>query len=76
MPLDFYKKLKEESSNSISELQQNSLLNVKVASGRTVKVLAQADVQFNFNDHNFEESFVIHPSMNSVVMWQPTFQKT
>ena len=42
----FYKKLKEETLNSVSELQQDSLVNVKVASGRTVKVLAQVDVKF------------------------------
>ena len=37
MPANFYEKLKTQCPNSISELQQASLLNVKVASGRTVK---------------------------------------
>ena len=39
MSADFYEKLKDASPNSISELQQAPLLNVKVASGRTVKIL-------------------------------------
>ena len=71
MPADFYKKLKEESPHSISELQHASFLNVKVASGRTVKILAQVDV----NDHNFQDSFLILPSMNSVVLGNPFFKK-
>ena len=75
MPVDFYKKLKDESPNSISELQQASFLNVKVASGRTVKVLAQVDVKFKVNDHNFQDSFLILPSMNSVVFRNPFFKK-
>ena len=54
MPGDFSKKLKEESPNSISELQQASFLNVTVASGRTVKVLGQVDLKFEVNDHNFQ----------------------
>ena len=75
MPADFYKKLKEESPISISELQQASILNVNVASGRTVKVLAQVDVKFKFNDHNFQDSFLILPLMNSVVLGNPFFKK-
>ena len=75
MPADFYKKLKEESPNSISELQHASFLNVKVASGRTVKVLAQVDVKFKVNDHNFQDSFLILPSMNSLVLGNPFFKK-
>ena len=75
MPADFYKKLTDESPNSISELQQASFLNVKVASGRTIKVLAQVDVKFKVNDHNFHDSFLILPSMNSVVLGNPFFKK-
>ena len=75
MSADFYTKLKEESPNNISELQQTSSLNVKVASGRTVKVLAQVDVKFKVNDHNFQESFLIFPSMNSVFLGNPLFKK-
>ena len=48
-------------SNSVSELQQASLLNVKVASGRTVKVLAQVNVKFNINEHQFDDVFLILP---------------
>ena len=75
MPADFSKKLKEESPNSISELQQAPFLNVTVASGRTVKVLAQVDVKFEVNDHSFQDSFLILPSMNSVVFGNPFFKK-
>ena len=75
MPADFYTKLKDESPNSVSELQQASFLNVKVASGRTVKVFAQVDVKFKVNDHNFQDSFLILPSMNSVVLGNPFFKK-
>ena len=67
--------MKEESLNSISELQHASFLNVKVASGRAVKVLAQVDVKFKVNDHNFQDSFLILPSMNSVVLGNPFYKK-
>ena len=57
MPADFYKKLKTQCPNSVSELQRASLLNVKVASGRTVKVLAQVDVKFKIIEHQFDDVF-------------------
>ena len=75
MPADFYKKLQKESPHSVSELQHASFLNVKVTAGRTVKVLAQVDVKFKVNDHNFQDSFLILPSMNSVVLANPFFKK-
>jgi len=68
--------LTEESPNSVSELQQASFWNVKVASGRTVKVLAQMDVEFHVNDHNVQASFLLLPSMNSVVIGNPFFKKS
>ena len=75
MPADVYKKLKEESPNSISERQQASFLNVNLASGRTVKVLAQVDVKVKVNDHTFQDSFLILPSLESVVLGNPFFRK-
>ena len=75
MPADFYEKLKTECPNPISELQQASLLNVKVASGRTVKVLAQVDVKFKIIEHQIDDVFLILPSMNSVVLGNPIFKK-
>ena len=56
-------------------MQHASFLNVKVASGRTVKVLAQVDANFKINDHNFQDSFLTLPSMNSVVLGNPCFKK-
>ena len=75
MPADFYEKLKTQCANSVSKLQQASLLNVKVASGRTVKVLAQVNVKFNINEHQFNDAFLILPSMNSVVLGNPFFKE-
>ena len=75
MPADFYEKPKDESPNSISELQQAPFLNVKVASGRTVEVLAQIEVKFKVNYHDFQDAFLILPSMNSVVLGNPFFKK-
>ena len=48
---------------------------MKIASGRTVKVLAQVDIKFNVYDHNFQDSFLILPSMNSVVLGNPFSKK-
>ena len=75
MPADFYEKLKTQSPNSYPELQQASLLNMKVASGRTVKVLAQVDIKFKINEHQFDDVFLILPSMKSVVLGNPFFKK-
>ena len=75
MQADFYEKLKTQCSNSVSELRQASLLNVKVASGRTVKVLAQVDVKFKLNEHQFDDIFLILPSMNSAVLGNRFFKK-
>ena len=75
MPADFYKKLKTQCPNSIPELQQASLLNVKVASGRTVKVLEQVDVKFKIFERQFDNVFLILPSMNSVDLGNSFFKK-
>ena len=75
MPADFYEILKRQRPNSVSELQQASLLNVKVASGRTVKVLAQVNVKFNINELQYDDVFLDIPSMNSVVLGNPFFKK-
>ena len=75
VPADFYEKLKTQCPNNILELQHASLLDVKVASGRTVKVLAQVDVEFKINEHQFDDVFLILPSMNSVVLGNPFFKK-
>ena len=74
MPADFYEKLKTQCPTSVSELQA-SLLNVKIASGRTVKVLAQVNLKFKINEHQFDDVFLILTSMNSVVLGNPFFKK-
>ena len=72
---DFYEKMKTHCPNSVSEIQQASLLNVKVASRRTVKVLAQVNVKFKIIEHHFDDVFLILPSRNSVVLGNPFFEK-
>ena len=75
MTADFYEKLKTHCPNSVSEIQQASLLNVKVASRRTVKVLPQVNVKFKIIEHHFDDVFLILPSRNSVVLGNPFFKK-
>ena len=75
MPADFYEKLREASTNSLSELQPASFVNVKVASERNLKVLGQIEVQFKINEHKFADTFLILPSMNCVVLGNPFFGK-
>ena len=67
--------MKEESPRSISELPHASFVNKKIASGRSVRVLGQVDVKFKVNDHNFQDSFLVLPSMNSFVLSNPFFKK-
>ena len=66
--------MKEESSTSVFELQEASFLNVKVASRRTLEVLAQVDVRFQIKIHSFEGCFLILPSLNSIVFDNPFFK--
>ena len=75
MPADFYEKLREASPKSLSVLEPVSFLNVKVASGRNMKVLGQIDLQFKIDEHIFEDTFLILPSMNSVVLGNPFCRK-
>ena len=56
-------------------MKQAAFLTVKVASGRIVKVLGQVDVQFKINEHKLEDTLLILPSMNSVVLGNPFFRK-
>ena len=75
MPADFYEKLKTQCPNSISETEQASLFNSKVASGRTVNFLTQqVDVKIKINEYHFEDVFLILPSMNSAVLGNPFFK--
>ena len=75
MSTNFYEKVREASPNSLSDLKQAAFLNLKVASGRNVKVLGQIEGQFKFNEHNFRDTFLILPSLNSVVLGNPFFRK-
>ena len=61
--------------NSLSELQQPSILIVKVASGRNDECLGQIDVVFEINEPNFEDVFFLLSSMNSVVAGNAFFRK-
>ena len=74
-PAPFYKKLREASPNSLSHLKQAVSLNVKVASGRNVEILGQIGLQFKIKEHKFDDTFLILPSMNSVVLGNPFFRK-
>ena len=76
MPANFNEKLREASPNSLSDLKQAAFSNVTVESGRIVKALGQIDVQFEIIEHNFEDTFPILPSMNSVVLGNPFFRKS
>ena len=75
MPTDICEKLKTQCPNYVSEIQRASLLNVKEASRRTVKALAQVDVNLKTNEHQFDDVFLLLPSMNSVVLGNPFFKK-
>ena len=59
MPADFYEKLKTMPKLHF-RITASITLNVKVASGRTVKVLAQVDVKFKINEHQFDDVFLIY----------------
>ena len=75
MPPDFHEKVRVASPNSLSELKQASFLNFKVLSGCNVKVLGQIDVQFEIIEHKFEDTLLILPLMNSVVLGKQFFRK-
>ena len=73
MPADIYEKIKTHCPNS--RITTSKLLNVKVGTERTVKVLAQLDVKFKIIAHQFGDVLLILPSMNSLVLCNPFFNK-
>ena len=49
--------------------------SVRMASGQRVPVDKQAKISFQIGPHYFQDSFLILPTMNSVI-WKSFFQKT
>ena len=50
--------------------------SVKMASGQRVPVNKQAKSSFQIGPHYFQDSFLTLPTMNSVILGNPFFQKT
>ena len=49
--------------------------SVRVASGQRVPVNKQAKISFQIGPHFFQDSFLILPTMNSVILGNPFFKK-
>ena len=46
-----------------------------MASGQGVPVEKQAKISFQIGPHQFQDSFLILPTMNSVILGNPFFEK-
>ena len=49
--------------------------SVRMASGQRVPVDKQAKISFEFGTHFFQDSFIILPTMSSVILGNPFFKK-
>ena len=48
---------------------------VELASGAPVKVNQQAKIEFSLADHHFNDSFLILPKMNNIILGNSFFRK-
>ena len=48
---------------------------VKLASGAAVRVNQQAKIEFSLGDHHFNDSFIILPKMNKIILGNSFFRK-
>ena len=63
-------------TNSKSSTLEKPFLNsVRMASGQRVPVDNQAKISFQIGPHYFQDSFLILPTMNSVILGNPFFKK-
>ena len=56
-------------------LEQRFFNSVRMASGQRVSVDKQAKISFQIGPHYFQDSFLILPTMNSVILGNPFFKK-
>ena len=63
-------------TNPKSLILEKPLFNsVRLASGQRVPVDKQAEISFQIGPHFFQDSFLILPTMNSVILGHPFFKK-
>ena len=56
-------------------LEKHLFNSVRMASGRRVPVDKQAKISFQIGPHYFQDSFLILPTMSSVILGNPFFKK-
>ena len=75
IPQDFYSKLKNTSDVKLGDLEEPDFSIVKLASGKKLNVVGQAQISFSLAGIPFSEKFLILPEMNSIILGNPFFKK-
>ena len=75
IPSELFEKLKLEESISIKYHDKTEFEYVRLASGKRTKIITQITVKFHISDHQFEDSFLVLPNMNSILLGNPFFKK-
>ena len=61
--------------NKFVEVESPTYNTVKLASGAPVIVKQQVKVKFTIGNHHFSDSFLVLPTMNTVILGNPVFKK-
>ena len=71
---NLFDELEKQNPNGII-LETPSFTSVRMASGQKIVIDKQAKISFSIGPHFFTDSFLILPTMNSVILGNPFFKK-
>lgn len=74
LPESLFKEIQQFNPNNL-KLEKPSFSSVRMASGQRVSIDKQAQISFQIGPHQFQDSFLILPTMNSVILGNPFFRK-
>ena len=74
LPQNLFDELEKQNPNGIT-LETPSFTSVRMASGQKIVIDKQAKISFSIGPHFFTDSFLILPTMNSVILGNPFFKK-
>ena len=64
-----------QNSNAKFEFTSPSFKNVKLASGAPINISKAVKITFDITNHEFTDTFLVLPTMNSVIIGNPFFKK-
>ena len=75
IPESLYNEIMSDENVVKTPLKNSNYKTVRMASGKSLPVLGEVILKFFFHETEFEEVFMILPTMNSVILGRPFFCK-